>query len=207
MSRLRSAVAPASAATTVRLASLLGAGSLVLLAACSGGSPSAAPATTSTVAAAATTMPTVAACAPSSVSATVHFTKFGGTSSSLAGAVLFRDTGATACSLHGVPQVQVVAPDGQPISTYQAPGPVQTTTAVVTPPAPSGTGAEGASSITFSSWTCLVGSFSLTVRFPGWTAPVPALSGSSTGNTPPPCTPAQEAGQTIYISPVTAVTG
>jgi hypothetical protein len=206
MSRLRSAVAPASTATTVRLASLLGAGSFVLLAACSGGSPSAGPATT-TAPTPATTVPTVAACAPSSVAASVDFTKFGGTSSSLAGAVVLRDTGTAACSLHGMPQVEVVAPDGQPISTYQAAGPDQVTTAVVTPAAPAGTGAEAASSITFSSWTCLVGSFSLTVRFAGWATSVPAASGSSTGTTPPPCTQAQEVGQTIYISPVTAVTG
>ncbi len=204
---------PGSGAATARVAAVLAAGSFVLLCGCSGGSSSPTDRTTPATTAPHTT-PTAALCSPSSVSASVEFTEFGGSSSALAGGVLFRDIGGAPCALQGVPEVQVLAPDGQLISTYQAPGPAHLVTAVLTPAAPAGTGAQAASSITFSSWGCAVGSFSLTVRFPGWASSVPAAASGSTTSTTgpttnvtgPPCAPAQEVDQTIYIGPVTPVT-
>jgi hypothetical protein len=197
-----------SRSTAARVASVLGLASLGLLSACSGG-PSASP-TTSTTTSAPTAKATAAACPPASVSASVEFTQFGGSDSSLAGGLLFSNTGNTSCSLRGVPKVQVVALDGQPIATYQAPGPANIVTAVLTP----GSASTAASSITFSDWTCTVGSFTLTVEFPGWTSSIPAQAkGSVTSTTAPtsyttgpPCTEAQVTGQTIYISPVASVT-
>jgi hypothetical protein len=206
MTRFGSSV-PCSRTTAVRVASVLGLASLGLLSACSGG-PSASPTTSTTSAPSARA--TAAACAPSSVSASVEFTQFGGSDSSLAGGLLFSNTGSTPCSLRGVPKVEVVALDGQPISTYQASGPAKILTAVLTP----GSASTAASSITFSDWTCTVGSFTLTVAFPGWASSIPAQAKGSTTSTTgptanttgPPCTQAQVTGQTIYIGPVTPVT-
>ena len=185
---------------------VLGLASLATLGACGGGSPSATP--TTTTAPTATTAPSAPPCTASSVSAAIDFTKFGGTSSSLAGAVIFTDTAGAACALHGVPRVQVLMTDGQTIPIYQAPAPPGGSTVVLGPTT------RGASSITFSSWGCTPGSFTLTVQFPGWTSSVPAASEGSTTSTTgptsnvtgPPCTAAKEVNQTIYISPVTAVT-
>lgn len=211
MTRFGSPSVPGPRATTVRVASVLCAASLGLLSACSGGS-SATHTTSPTTSKPAKT--TAVACSQSSVSASVEFTKFGGSSSSLAGGVLFKNTGSTSCSLRGVPTVEVVGLDGQPISTYQERGPAAIVTAVLTPAAPAGTGVGAASSVTFSSWTCTVGSFTLTVEFPGWASSIPAAaqgSTTSTTGTPlntagPPCTETQEPDQTIYIGPVTPVT-
>jgi hypothetical protein len=187
---------------------ILVAGSALMLSACSGGSPAAVHKNSNTN----TTNTTLAApCTPSSISASVQFTKFGGSSSSLAGGLLFRDSGSSRCSLSGVPRVEVVAPGGGVISTYQAAGPSHNVAVSLTP---SSSTAQAASSITFSSWGCTPGSFTLTVQFPGWTGSVPADSEGSTTSTTgptsnvtgPPCTAAKEVNQTIYISPVTAVT-
>ena len=185
-----------------RGASFVGLATLACLAACGGGSPSATPTTTTTARQPTTTAPSAPACTPSSVSAAIDFTKFGGTSSTLAGAVVFSDTGGTPCALHGVPQVRVVLTDGQTIPIYQAPAPAPGGTAVLTPTAPA------ASSITFSSWTCDTTSFSLTVRFPGWTSSVPAAANATSGtNTTTPCSATTETGQTVYLGPVVSVTG
>jgi hypothetical protein len=198
---------PRSRATAVRLGSVLGLASLGLLSACSGG-PAASP-TTSTTTSAPKAKATAEACPPSSVSASVEFTQFGGSDSSLAGGLLFSNSGSTPCSLQGVPKVQVVALDGQPITTYQAPGPADVAAAVLPP----GSTSPAASSITFSDWTCTVGSFTLTVRFPGWASSIPAQAKGSTTSTTgpvatttgPPCTQARVTDQTIYIGPVTPV--
>jgi hypothetical protein len=208
MTRFGSSV-PRSATTVVRMASVLGVVTLGLLSSCSGG-PSASPPHASTTTTTPKAKTAAAACPPSSVSASVEFTQFGGADSALAGGLLFSNTGSTPCSLRGVPKVQVVALDGQAISTYQAPGPATILTAVLSP----GSASAAASSITFSDWTCTVGSFTLTVQFPGWTSSIPAQAKGSTTSTTapitnatgPPCTQAQVTGQTIYISPVAPVT-
>jgi hypothetical protein len=184
-----------------RWAPFVGLASLAVLAACGGGSPSATP-TTTTTARSTTTAPSAPACSPSSVSAAIDFTKFGGTSSTLAGAVVFSDTSSTPCALHGVPQVRVVLTDGQTIPIYQAPAPAPGSTAVLSPTAPA------ASSITFSSWTCDTSSFSLSVRFSGWASSVPAAPNATSGtNSTTPCSDTTEAGQTVYMGPVASVTG
>ena len=122
--------------------------------------------------------------------------------------MLFGDTTGSPCALHGVPRVQVVTTGGQSIPLYQATGPADDVTAVLTPAPPSGTGARAAASITFSSWTCETSSLSLTVRFPGWTTSVPAAPDASSGtNSTTPCSPAAETGQTLYMGPVTPVAG
>lgn len=143
----------------------------------------------------------VAACPSSSVSATVDFTKFGGTSSSVAGAVVFRNTGQTACSLRGIPRVQVLSNSGQVIPTYEAPNfAARPPTAVLT----AGHAAQGAqvgSSFTISSWTCSVTSFSLTLRFPGWAGSIPVAPEPSSGS----CTASGEANETLYVGPVTTI--
>lgn len=213
MTRRRSAPVPRSRFAPRRAASVLVGASFLALSACSGGSPSATKPTSPSTSKPPVT-PVSAACAPSSVAASVVFTKFGGSSSSLAGAVLFRNTSGTACSMRGVPQVQVLTLTGQPIPTYEAPGPAQVVPVVLTPAAPAGTGTRAASSITFSSWTCTPGSFSLSVRLPGWPSPVPATeSGSTTSTTGPvsnvtgpPCSATQEIEETVYMGPVTSVT-
>ncbi len=188
--------------------SVTGLASLGVLSACSGGTPSAAPGTTTTTGRPSSTTPAVAACAPSSVSASVSFTKFGGTSSSLAGAVLFADSTGSPCALHGVPRVQVVTTSGQTIPIYQATGPADDVTAVLTPAPPAGTGARAAASITFSSWTCETSSLSLNVRFPGWTTSVTAAPNATSGtNSTTPCSEATETGETLYVGPATAVAG
>jgi Protein of unknown function (DUF4232) len=169
----------------------------VLAAGCSSPSPSA----TKKVGQTTTTTAAVATCPASSISASVDFTKFGGTSSSVAGALLFRNTGSTPCSLRGVPLVQVVSTDGQAISSFEAPGFVlHPSTAVLPAGGGSGSSAAGAS-FTISSWACAVGSFSLLVRFTGWATFVPAISGAASGA----CVATQEVDETLYVSPVAAL--
>lgn len=191
-------------------AAALVAGCCLGLSACSGGSPSAATTTSAPTTTTPTAKVTAAPCPASSVSASVVFTAFGGANSTLAGAVLFTNTGSAPCSLKGEPQVDVLAPDGSGIVTYQAPGPPTVTAAVLTP------ASKAASSITFSDWACGIGSFSLVAKFPGWATSIPVGSGagsttSTTAAGPPtttplPCTQQRETGQTIYIGPVTSVT-
>jgi hypothetical protein len=190
----------------LRIMVVLGVVSLGLLSACSGGSPSATHKNNSSTTRPATTTPAAAACTPSSVSASIDFTKFGSSVSSLAGAVLFSDTSSRPCSLHGVPQVQVLTADGQSMAIYQVAGPADIVTANLTPAAPTGTGAEAAASITFSDWNCETKTFSLSVRFPGWKTSVPAASNATSGtNSTTPCTVTSETGQSVYLGPVASV--
>jgi hypothetical protein len=176
---------------------------LLLLGACSSPSPSATRTTAPVTRLPTTTVPDVALCSASSVSASVDFTQFAGSNTSPAGAVLFHDTGTAPCALRGVPQVQVESDSGQLLPTFEAPGPANIATAVLTPAAPSGTGSRAASSVTFSAWGCGVNSFTLEVRFPQWANPVPAPTGATGGS----CTAAQDTDETIYVGPVTTVTG
>jgi hypothetical protein len=142
-----------------------------------------------------------AACPSSSVSATADFTQFGGSSSSVAGAVLFRNTGQTACSLRGVPRIQVLSNSGQVIPTYEAPDfAARLPTAVLTA-GHSAQSAQAGSSFTISSWTCSVSSFSLTLQFPGWSRSIPVAPQPSSGS----CTASGGANETLYVGPVTTI--
>jgi hypothetical protein len=180
------------------VASVLGAVSVVALSSCSGPTPKAGRGSSSS----STSQSPTAACSPSSVSASVDFTTIGGSSTSPAGAVLFSNTSTTPCSLRGIPTVQLVGADGQVIPALQAPSkPANEATAVLTPAGTSGTGKRAGSSITWSSLTCLAGSYSLTIQFPGWSSSVPA--GSTSGYSGPACTAPDT---TVYVSPVEPVT-
>jgi hypothetical protein len=193
-------------APSVRCFPALAVASLALLSACSGGKANPTLTHATTTGPTTTATPAVAACAPSAISATVSFTKFGGSSSALAGAVLFDNTSSAPCALHGVPAVQVVTTGGVPIPVYQATGPASTASAVLDPTSAGATGAEAASSITFSSWLCETNSFSLTVRFPGWASSVPAAPNATSGtNSTTPCSPSNETGETLYMGPVESV--
>jgi hypothetical protein len=181
--------------------------SLGLLSACSGGSPSATSKTAPTTHPP-TTAPAAAACSAASVSASIDFTKFGGSSSSLGGAVLFTDSAATPCSLRGVPQVQVLTAAGQSMAIYQVAGPADVVPVNLTPGTPTSTGTKAAASITFSDWSCETNTFSLSVRFPGWKTSVPAAANATSGtNSTTPCTFTSETGQSVYMGPVASVSG
>jgi hypothetical protein len=176
------------------------AGSALLLAACSSPTPKA---NTTTTSGPTTTVVPTAACAPAAVTATVQYTTIGGSATAPAGAVVFVNTSNSPCSLHGVPTVQLVGGDGQVIPTFQAPSsPANAGTAVLASNSSPGLhGSMAASSVTWSSLTCVAGSYSLAVRFPGWSTSVPA--GSTAGYSGPACT---EADQTVYVSPVQRIT-
>lgn len=149
------------------------------------------------------TISKVATCPSSSVSASVDFTQFGGTASSLAGAVVFHNTGTTECSLRGVPRVEVISNNGQVIPTYEAPNFTEHLPTALLKAAHPSQGAQAGSSITFSSWTCTLKSFSLTVRFPGWATSVPATAGPPSGS----CPPSQEVDETVFVGPVATLGG
>lgn len=192
MTRSPSPAAAHAGGRGVVVASVLGALAIVLLSSCSSPSPKVTKSATTS-----TTGAKVAACTASSVSASVDFTTIGGSSTSPAGAVVFSNTSSTPCSLTGIPAVRLVGADGQVIPSFQAPSsPAHAVTAVLSPG-----GKPAGSSVTWSSLTCLSGSYSLAVQFPGWSSPVPA--GSTTGYTGPACT---APGTTVYVSPVESLT-
>ena len=143
----------------------------------------------------------VAACPSSSVSATADFTQFGGSSSSVAGAVVFRNTGPTACSLRGIPRVQVLSNSGQVIPTYQAPNFARRLPTAVLTAGQATQSAQAGSSLTISSWTCSLTSFSLALRFPGWAGSIPVAPAPSSGS----CTASGGANETLYVGPVTTI--
>ena len=88
---------------------------------------------------------------------------------------------------------------------YQVAGPATVVSVDLSPGAPAGTGAEAAASITFSDWSCETSTFSLAVRFPGWTSSIPAVANATDAtNSTNPCTVTSETGQSIYMGPVTA---
>jgi hypothetical protein len=147
----------------------------------------------------------VAACTPADLSATLLLTPVGGSSSSLAGAVIFSDTSPKACSLHGgIPKVGVVSPTGQALAAPQVPvvtrhlPPVKLPRSGATALRP-----DAGISITWSNWLCAKDSFALTVRFPGWKAAMTVPWGSTTGYAGAACAGEDAA---LYVSPVARVT-
>ncbi len=195
------------ASPLTRVMAVAGVASLGLLSACSGGSPSAT-SKSSTTTRPPTTVAAAASCSPAAVGATIDFTKFGGSSSSLGGAVLFTDSAATPCSLRGVPQVQVLTATGQSMAIYQVTGPADVVPVDLTPATPTGTGIKAAASITFSDWNCETNTFSLSVRFPGWASSIPAVANTANStNSTTPCAVTSETGQSVYMGPVAPVSG
>jgi hypothetical protein len=142
----------------------------------------------------------VASCTPSQISTSVTLYVLGSAPTAPAGAVLFHNISATACSLRGVPTVGVLNAGGQRLSVYErASMPHSAVPAVLQP---SSTGSQAGSSLTWSSWSCPEGSFSLTIRFPGWSTSVPASWGSVAGYSGTPCA---VTGATLYVSTVANV--
>lgn len=143
---------------------------------------------------------TVSACAPSQISTSVQLYALGSSPSAPAGAVLFHNTSGTACSLRGVPTVAVLDASGQRIAVYQRSStPRRAVSAVLQP---SSAGKAAGSSLTWSAWSCPEGSFSMTIRFPGWSTSVPAAWGSVAGYSGAPCA---VTGATVYVSPVATI--
>jgi hypothetical protein len=155
--------------------------------------------------ASATASPTVAqkkpvtACTPSQISTSVELYTLGKSPTSPAGAVLFHNTSGTACSLRGVPTVGVLNQAGQRIAVYQRSSTPRRPVAAVLQPSSSGKAAG--SSVTWSSWSCPEGSYTLTIRFPGWSTSTPVTWGSI----PPPDGACAATGATIYVSPVATI--
>jgi hypothetical protein len=142
----------------------------------------------------------VASCTPSQISTSVTLYVLGSAPTAPAGAVLFHNISPTACSLRGVPIVGVLNAGGQRLSVYErASTPRSAVPAVLQP---SSTGSPAGSSLTWSSWSCPEGSFSLTIRFPGWSTSVPASWGSVAGYAGTPCA---LTGATLYVSTVANV--
>jgi hypothetical protein len=142
----------------------------------------------------------VAPCTPSQISTSVTLYTLGSSPTAPVGAVLFHNISATACSLRGVPTIGVLNASGQRIPVYER----ASTPHVVVPAVlqPSSTGPAAGSSVTWSNWSCTEGSFSLTIRFPGWSTSVPGSWGSVAGYSGSPCA---VAGATLYVSTVARI--
>lgn len=148
-----------------------------------------------------TSSTTAPKCAPSALSASLALTRGSSDSTAPAGAIEFKNVSTKACTLQGVPQVQMVTADGQALHLYEEA--IGGSGAKSVALAPGHTGAKGAlaaSSVTWSELTCGVGSFSLSVRFTGWSSALVAPYGSITGFSGTPCAPSGD--QTVYVGPV-----
>ena len=142
-------------------------------------------------------------CQPSALSATLAVTGVGSASTSLAGAVSFRNTSSKTCALRGVPQVEMVATGGRTLDLFEeAVGGSGAGAVALAPGRGGGKPTLAASSLTWSDLTCGVGSFSLLVRFTGWATPLRVPYGSTVGFTGTPCAPSGR--QTVYVGPVAA---
>jgi len=140
-------------------------------------------------------------CEPSALSASLAITGVGSDSTSLAGTIAFENMTAKACTLQGVPQVEMVGADGQVLHLFEeAVGESGAKPVVVAPGHTGGKGAAVGASVTWSELTCGVGSFSLSVRFTGWSSALVAPYGSTTDFSGTPCAPSGE--QTVYVGPV-----
>jgi Protein of unknown function (DUF4232) len=142
-----------------------------------------------------------ASCTPSQISTSVQLFTLGSSPTAPAGAVLFHNISGTACSLRGVPTVGVLNAAGQRLPVYQRSSTPRRPVAAILQP--SSTGKAAGSSLTWSSWSCPEGSFSLTIRFPGWATSVPASWAPVAGYAGSPCT---VTGATLYVSPVATIT-
>lgn len=141
-------------------------------------------------------------CRPSAVAATLDLGSTGGSFTSPAGAVVFRDVSTGACTLEGAPKVAAVAAGGSAIDLYELESvPRHGVPVVLTP---GGSGTTAAASITWSYWACAAGSYSLTVRFGGWSGGIRVPSATANGYAGAPCT---GTGQTVYVGAVAARRG
>jgi hypothetical protein len=137
-------------------------------------------------------------CQAAAMSASLVLTPVGGSSGTLAGAMLLRNVSRGACTLEGVPQVTVVAASGRTLAVYEHRSvPDKAGRTLLT------AGTTAGSSITWSAWSCGTGSFSLAVEFHGWSSAVTVPYGSTAGYSGPSCTTTGK--QTIYVGPVARV--
>lgn len=89
--------------------------------------------------------------------------------------VQLRDVTGRSCSLRGTPEVTISAPAGGVVPSHALP-PSEGGAAVVLRPGSGGApGTPAVVGITWSGWGCAGGSYSLGVRFAGWSHPVTAL--------------------------------
>jgi hypothetical protein len=141
----------------------------------------------------------VSQCIPSELSATLALSPVGGSSTSLAGAVIFSNNSNKSCALEGVPKVGVIAAGGQAIPVYQASVKMRKSQLVTLSMAHSSAGMPDAgTSITWSSWNCGKGSFALDIQFSGWSEPITAPYGTTAGYSGTPCASTQA---TLYVGP------
>jgi hypothetical protein len=141
-------------------------------------------------------------CTSSQVSGTLDLVSPGSSSTSPAGALLFRDVSSATCTLEGAPKVSVVAAAGGSAEVYEFESVPHRVSAVAL--AAGRSTPTAGSSITWSEWGCHPGSYSVAVRFPHWTSSLTLPSGGTTGYSGPPCT---SAGQTVYVGAVARLKG
>jgi hypothetical protein len=145
-------------------------------------------------------------CTPGDLSASLALSVQGTT---LAGAVIFSDTGHGACTLRGTPAVTATATGGGVVDVVEQRAAVRRTEPVVLAPGGHGNGGPAGTlagvSVTWSEWRCTPGSFSLDVRFPGWSRPVVAPYGTPAAGGAAACTASGP--QTLYVGPVTRLRG
>lgn len=140
-------------------------------------------------------------CQPSALSPLLAITGVGSDSTSLAGAIEFKNVSSKACTLQGVPQVEMVGTGGQTLHLFEeAVGASGARPVTLAPGHAGGKGALAAASVTWSELTCGLGSFSLSVRFTGWPSGLVAPYGSTTESSGAPCAPSGD--QTVYVGPV-----
>jgi hypothetical protein len=140
------------------------------------------------------------ACALSAVSGLLDLGSVGGSSTSPAGAMVLHDTSNASCTLEGVPEVSVEDAGGSAIALYELRSVPRHDAAVVLTPGTSGRSAEA--SITWSSWTCAPGSYSVEVRFDGWAHRLTLTSSGAPATAGSTCTGTDK---TVYVGAVTTV--
>lgn len=138
------------------------------------------------------------ACTQRQIVATAQLAVVSKSSTSVPGAVELRNSSSTRCTLIGVPAVGIVDTSGRVVPTFQAPTRPSAGKPVSLSPSRSPTAAF---SITWSNWSCPAGSFSITVRFAGWTQSRTAPTGSATTTA---CT---QTNSTIYAGEVARLSG
>jgi hypothetical protein len=135
-------------------------------------------------------------CSPSQVAGALDLGSVGGSSTSPAGAMLFRAISGAPCTLMGAPSVSATTASGTPVPLFEK-------TSVPRHPQRVflgvGTKQGAAASVTWSFWGCKPGSYSLQVRFAHWSSPITLSPGATPGYSGAPCTSTDE---TVYVGAV-----
>lgn len=136
------------------------------------------------------------ACRPKALSGSLDLASSGGSATAPAGALLLRNDSSSACTLDGVPTTTVLSSGGSAIDLYE-----HKSVPHHLAPVALGPGRTAGASITWSEWTCPAGSYSLEVRFAGWSSAVDVQTGPP-GYAGTACT---SVGETVYVGPVTPI--